>query len=327
MRIFQRTTADKAWVAASRDIGNWTRQESRAGVTLERTRVALLIRNPRQRWVLSRRPAINPAFAVAELAWILAGDAEVSYLLPWNSKYSGFVGSATEAYGAYGKRLRSSFGVDQILRAGEALAANPTSRQVVLQLYHPALDLPFDRGQPRAGDIPCNVTSLLKVRDGKLEWTQMVRSNDFFLGVPYNIVQFTTLQEVLAGLAGVEVGSYLHYSDSLHLYERDWHREACSSPRLPHNKDDLRLSEKELLAEIESFHTLVLEIGRCRKRSSLHLLSDQLRSLQTGWRNMAWICVSERARRLRDEDSMQWALLQCGNAPLRRAQELWVAER
>mgnify|MGYP001616510912 FL=1 len=48
------------------------------------------------------------------------------------------------------------------------------------------------------------------------------RSNDFILGLTYtNIVQFTTLQEVLASALGVDIGPYTHISTSLHLYEDD----------------------------------------------------------------------------------------------------------
>ena len=48
-----------------------------------------------------------------------------------------------------------------------------------------------------------------------------MRSNDVLLGTPYNFVQYTSLQEILAGWLDIGVGSYNHYSDSLHLYERD----------------------------------------------------------------------------------------------------------
>lgn len=48
-----------------------------------------------------------------------------------------------------------------------------------------------------------------------------MRSNDLKLGWPHNVVQFTTLQEMMAGWLGVEPGSYTHFSDSLHVYIRD----------------------------------------------------------------------------------------------------------
>ena len=50
---------------------------------------------------------------------------------------------------------------------------------------------------------------------------QIVRSNDLFRGVPYNFVQFTSLQEILAGWLGIELGTYNQISDSLHLYTED----------------------------------------------------------------------------------------------------------
>ena len=48
-----------------------------------------------------------------------------------------------------------------------------------------------------------------------------MRSNDIFRGLPYNFVQFTSMQEILAGWLKINVGSYNHVSDSLHIYERD----------------------------------------------------------------------------------------------------------
>jgi len=60
------------------------------------------------------------------------------------------------------------------------------------------------------------------IRRGKLEWLQVMRSNDAVWGLPYNFIQFTSLQEILAGWLGVPIGSYNHVSDSLHVYERHW---------------------------------------------------------------------------------------------------------
>jgi len=71
-------------------------------------------------------------------------------------------------------------------------------------------------------DIPCNIVSHLLVRDGRLDWLQVMRSNDLMWGLPYNIVQFTSMQEIMAGWLGVDVGAYTHISDSLHVYERHW---------------------------------------------------------------------------------------------------------
>ena len=51
---------------------------------------------------------------------------------------------------------------------------------MVIQIYDVETDFPVDNGQPRSNDIPCNICSLLKVREGKLEWSQIMRSNDMY---------------------------------------------------------------------------------------------------------------------------------------------------
>lgn len=194
---------------------------SRAGDTREILHAALTLRNPRARWATTRRPALNIAFALAEVVWILSGRSDARFLTYFNRSLSRFTGDGIVLHGAYGGRLRRHFGMDQLQQAYDALRTNPESRQIVLQIWDAGVDLPGSDGRPRNPDIPCNTQSILKVRNGRLEWLQIMRSNDVFLGLPYNLVQFTFLQEVMAGWLGIEPGHYHHISDSLHLYERD----------------------------------------------------------------------------------------------------------
>ena len=49
-----------------------------------------------------------------------------------------------------------------------------------------------------------------------------MRSNDLWSGFPYDIFQFTCIQILLAMKLGVELGTYTHIADSLHMYERDF---------------------------------------------------------------------------------------------------------
>jgi len=115
--------------------------------------------------------------------------------------------------------MRQHFEIDQIHRAYSILKSNPTSRQVALQIWDPSQDLPSQDGAPVSEDIPCNVIALLKIREGRLYWTQVMRSNDVMRGLPYNIIQFTMLQELFASWLGCEIGSYAHIADSLHIYK------------------------------------------------------------------------------------------------------------
>lgn len=217
-------TADDVWRSAAamfRAGGAARLQVGRGGETAELLHVIIEIENPRERWVVSRTPPINPAFALVEVFWIAAGRQEVWLPAFWNPRLPQYCGNSQNLGGAYGYRLRSHFGVDQLDRVYRSLDARPDSRQAVLQIWDSATDLPNSDGTPVREDIPCNVLAMPKVRGGRLEWLQVMRSNDIFRGLPYNIVQFTALQEMLAGWLGTDVGSYHHVSDSLHAYTDD----------------------------------------------------------------------------------------------------------
>ncbi len=196
-------------------------QCGRGGDTNELLHAALTLEDPRQRWIAAREPAINVAFALADVVWMLCGRRDAVFLNYFNTRLPSFAGEGPIYHGAYGYRIIHHFGIDQMERAYTSFQANRDTRQVVLQIWDSRIDLPHPDGTPTSPDVPCNISALLKVRANKLEWLQVMRSNDVFRGLPHNIVQFTTLQEVLAGWLGVEVGAYHHLSDSLHTYAAD----------------------------------------------------------------------------------------------------------
>ncbi len=224
MHLFDGETADVVWQKAIEAFrkGNAIHDKgSRNGGTKEMLHVGFSIENPRQRWITSRWPPANIAFAIAEIVWILNGRRDSKFLNYWNRQLPKYAGNGDNFCGAYGFRLRKHLGFDQLERAYQTLDKNPDCRQVVLQIWDACTDLPDVDGKPRNEDIPCNLISMLKVNNGALEWMQIVRSNDLFLGTPYNFVQFTTLQEVLAGWLHLEIGSFIHVTDSLHVYSGD----------------------------------------------------------------------------------------------------------
>ncbi|WP_279006268.1 thymidylate synthase [Thomasclavelia cocleata] len=215
-------TANDVWIKAVKQLDNIDELlPCRTGKMYEIPHTFITINNPIQKWIYSRIPPISISFALAELVWIVNGKSESKIINFWNNKLSLFSGDSEYYHGAYGDRIRQHFGFDQLERAYYAFINNPDTRQVVIQIYDTCIDFPTEKGEPRDADIPCNICSILKIRNNKLEWSQIMRSNDILLGTPYNFIQYTSLQEILAGWLNIEVGTYNHYSDSLHLYERD----------------------------------------------------------------------------------------------------------
>jgi thymidylate synthase len=174
------------------------------------------------------------------------GRNDSHFLNYFNSRLPEFAGGTLTYPGAYGFRLRHHHGIDQLVRAYEVFRNNPETRQVVLQFWDAKTDLPNALGAPVSADVPCNVTSVLKVREDRLEWLQIMRSNDLMRGLPYNLVQFTTLQEILAGWLGIQVGSYNQVSDSLHVYLSDVEWLDNARPlEAQRNTDSLELAKGE----------------------------------------------------------------------------------
>lgn len=325
---FEGETADEVWqhMADSFRSGAFREQPGRGGSTHELLHVVTSISDPRQRWVQSRRPPMNPAFALAEVVWILAGRNDVDFLEFWFSKIRQFIGERPYAYGAYGHRLRFHHGIDQLERAYQALRNNPNSRQVALQIWDAETDLPNQTGEPRSEDIPCNMLSMLKVRDGRLEWFQVIRSNDIYLGVPYNFIQFTMLQEIIAGWLGIGVGTYNQVSDSLHVYDRDAKNVTRSVPTHEEKNSDSIAVSKDISDQL--FAELSRKLDDMRNPSlqveSLLGLAEWPSAPQS-FKNMLLLLSSEAARRHHWHDLSKGLMAQCTNPGFIRLWDNWIA--
>lgn len=198
--------------------------------TLELHPAVIEVENPRRRLVTAHGRPVNVAFALAEALWILAGRNDVEMPAYYNSNVKQFSDDGIVFNAAYGNRLRRHFGHDQIEDVIKVLAADRDSRQATLVISSPRDDRGWLNGIPHAvKDRACNVLSHLLIREGALDWVQVVRSNDLLWGTPYNWMQFTHLQEYIAQRLGVPVGKYYHFADSLHIY--NWHWEEAKQVR------------------------------------------------------------------------------------------------
>jgi len=158
---------------------------------------------------------LNPVFALVESAWMISGNNDVAPLQTVLAGYRRYSDDGRTLNGAYGFRLRAHFGVDQIKAAVKELQLSPASRRVVLSMY--SAD---DLGK-QSEDIPCNTQVMLRVEDGRLTMTVINRSNDLWLGVPYNWFAFRVLQHFMANELAMPPGPQRHVSTCMHLYEQN----------------------------------------------------------------------------------------------------------
>ena len=176
--------------------------------------VASVYEHPRERVLFSPERDANPFFHFMEGLWIIGGRNDVEFISRYNSKIHEYSDDGEVFHGAYGYRLRQEFGFDQVAMAIDRLKREPDTRQVVLQIWSADLDL-----NQKSLDIPCNDLIMFKVKNGKLNMTIANRSNDLIWGCyGANAVHFSMLQEYIANMVGVNVGTYTQVSDSLHAY-------------------------------------------------------------------------------------------------------------
>ena len=215
MLVLSAGSANELYAAVCREVLEQGRPVAPRGMpTTEVLGASLVLTDPRRRLVhLPHARVVNPAFAVAEALWILSGSDS-----PWIFIYNRALARYADEgvlRGAYGPRIRRwQVQVDQLDHVRRLLRRDPDSRQAVIQVYDPARDTLGHR------DVPCTVNYRFFLRDGRLQMHTTMRSNDVWLGLPYDLFTATLMQELMAGWLDVELGSYHHHVDSLHLYDQ-----------------------------------------------------------------------------------------------------------
>lgn len=190
----------------------------RGMLTKEITPATVVIKNPRKRVVDNKIRKLNYGFMAAELIWILNEKNDLS-ITHYNKQWSNFSDDGSILNGAYGQRIfdwnkdRPGDKVNQFAEVVDRLKKDPESRQGTIVLFDPNKDFKNTK------DVPCTNLMRFSIRNGKLNMRVVMRSNDLWFGYPYDVYNFTVLQEIMAGMLNVEVGTYTHIVDSMHLYE------------------------------------------------------------------------------------------------------------
>lgn len=147
---------------------------------------------------------------------------------------------------AYGRYLRD-IPHDQINRVISMLEENPDTRRAIINIHQAGVE-DYDKG-----DVACTIYLHPIIRDGKLHMTANMRSQDMLWGYPYDTQAFQWIQEVIAGILDVDLGSYTHIMNSCHYYtDREDEvlasAEQCTAARLP----DCRLDQPEIDVVMEA---------------------------------------------------------------------------
>ena len=179
-------------------------------------------------------------YACAETLWYLSMSGDIRPMLEhYAPSYDKYCENGI-AYGGYGKRWKENPGFvlednnffhpngsNQLELLIKLLKEKPNTRQAILSMWDSGDLVHAYIGDH--GDLPCTLTLKFYVRndsDGnpELHCIADMRSNDAWLGLPYDIFCFTTIQRIIAEECGLKLGKYIHQAGSQHIYERNYEK-------------------------------------------------------------------------------------------------------
>lgn len=171
---------------------------------------------------------------VTEVLWFLSGSTNINFLKEngvniWDGNTSReFLdgrglndykeGEIGPLYGYQWRNFGGDFrnieskGVDQIQKMLELLKTDPTSRRIFMSAWNPS-DL------HKMVLEPCHISLQLYVSENKyLDGKLYMRSNDLFLGAPWNIAGYTLLIYMFGKLSGYKPRKLIYTLGDAHIY-------------------------------------------------------------------------------------------------------------
>lgn len=158
-------------------------------------------------------------YAIGELLWYNSRNNTAEAIKPFSNFWSKIAEPNGTVNSNYGYCIHDKFDFDQWEFVKDILKKDPSSRQAIIHIKEPR-DL---RVNPTK-DLNCTMTLQFFIRDDKLHLITTMRSNDVWLGLPYDIFNFTCMQIQMAMELNVEIGVYYHNAGSLHLYKKDYEK-------------------------------------------------------------------------------------------------------
>jgi thymidylate synthase len=158
----------------------------------------------------------------AELLWFLRGDTNVKWLQDrgvtiWD-EWADADGDLSPVYGYQWRSWPAPDGrhIDQLAQVVDNLRTDPDSRRHIVSAWNVA-DI------PDMALAPCHAMFQFYVAPqpdgpGRLSCQLYQRSGDVFLGVPFNIASYALLTHMVAQVAGLQVGDFVHTLGDAHLY-------------------------------------------------------------------------------------------------------------
>ncbi len=198
------------------------------GAIHELEKVAIELKNPRKCLVSFPFRNISRKYCAGEFALFMGEETNVEAYEFYSKKWRELDVDGTVS-SAYGERIfsdkRDPTGVSRFDYALQQLIENKESKNAVVMMRDWT-----DNRPTHQKDRCCTLSISFMIRENKLNMIVHMRSSDLWFGLPYDLFWYSAVMQRMLWLfnnkvgASVELGTYTHFCNSLHVYEAQWSR-------------------------------------------------------------------------------------------------------
>jgi thymidylate synthase len=162
----------------------------------------------------------NPGLAVARFFYMLSGSDKMHDIVFYTGGIKPYSDDDISIPGSsYGHRIfYPTIGVDQFENAAELIRHRKNTKRAAIAIYQPQ-----DCGR-KTKDLPCCLSMVFSPRNDKLHASVVMRANDAFSLLCYNIFEFSLFFEFFANYTQMKLGNYSHFAISLHVRNKNIQR-------------------------------------------------------------------------------------------------------
>jgi thymidylate synthase len=186
---------------------------SKKGIDYDDTKalfnVGFYIENPMDNEINTKWRKWKKDYAEYEWEWYLSKDNSVEKIKEkakiWDKMHNGnnIVNSN------YGYQWSRNNQLDYVINE---LKRKDSTRRAVLTIYDAKEHTEY------AKDTPCTLNISFNIINNKLNMNVLMRSNDLYYGFCNDQYCFSKLQQFIANELNIQIGTYFHYVDNMHIY-------------------------------------------------------------------------------------------------------------